>query len=52
MDATRVLRGALAGAIASGVWGAQQGLDKRVFGVDYDDAELLGSALTRERGST
>jgi hypothetical protein len=51
VDTTRVLRGALAGAIAAGVWGAQQPLDKRVFGVDYDDAELLGSALTRTRGT-
>ena len=41
-DPTRVLRGALAGAAAAGVWAAQQPLDKRVFGVDYDDAELLG----------
>src|SRR4051794_10514770 len=41
-DRTRVLRGALAGAVAAGVWAAQQPLDKRVFGVDYDDAELLG----------
>ena len=40
-------RGALAGAIAAGVWAAQQPLDKRVFGVDYDDAELLGKAVTR-----
>jgi hypothetical protein len=48
---TRVLRGALAGAVAAGVWGAQQPLDKRVFGVDYDDAELLGAAITRERGT-
>ena len=39
---TRTLRGALAGAVAAGVWAAQQPLDKRVFGVDYDDAELLG----------
>lgn len=46
-----MLRGALAGALAAGVWAAQQVLDKRVFGVDYDDAELLGSALTRERGT-
>ncbi len=52
MDVTRVLRGALAGAVAAGVWSAQQPLDKRVFGVDYDDAELLGSALTRTRGTT
>lgn len=50
-DTTRALRGALAGAVAAGVWSAQQPLDKRVFGVDYDDAELLGSALTRARGT-
>jgi hypothetical protein len=42
-DATRTLRGALAGAAAAAVWAAQQPLDKRVFGVDYDDAELLGA---------
>ena len=41
-DATRTLRGALAGAAAAAVWAAQQPLDKRVFGIDYDDAELLG----------
>src|SRR4029079_15241470 len=40
-------RGALAGAIAAGIWVAQQPLDKAVFGVDYDDAELLGKAVTR-----
>jgi hypothetical protein len=51
METTRVLRGALAGAVAAGVWSAQSPLDKRVFGVDYDDAELLGSAVTRERGT-
>jgi hypothetical protein len=50
-DTTRLLRGALAGAIAAGVWGLQQPLDKRVFGVDYDDAELLGAAVTGERGT-
>jgi hypothetical protein len=48
-DPTRVLRGALAGAAAAGVWAAQQPLDKRLFGVDYDDAELLGSIITRKR---
>ena len=42
LDRTRTLRGALAGAAAAGVWAAQQPLDKRVFGVPYDDAELLG----------
>ena len=40
--ATRTLRGALAGAAAAGVWAAQQPLDRRVFGVPYDDTELLG----------
>ena len=48
-DRTRTLRGALAGAAAAAVWAAQQPLDKRVFGVDYDDAELLGR-LVRLRG--
>lgn len=51
MDATRALRGAFAGAVAAGIWSVQQPLDKRVFGVDYDDAELLGAAVTRERGT-
>src|SRR6478609_7008244 len=41
-DRTRTARGALAGAVAAAVWAAQQPLDKRVFGVDYDDADLLG----------
>ncbi len=49
LDATRTLRGALAGATAAAVWAAQQPLDKRVFGVDYDDAELLGR-LVRTKG--
>jgi hypothetical protein len=40
-------RGALAGAIAAGIWVVQQPLDKAVFGVDYDDAELIGKAVTR-----
>ena len=39
---TRTLRGALAGGVAAAVWAAQQPLDKRVFGIDYDDADLLG----------
>jgi hypothetical protein len=41
-DRTRTLRGALAGAAAGAVWIAQQPLDKQLFGVDYDDALLLG----------
>jgi hypothetical protein len=48
-NATRTLRGALAGAVGAAVWAAQQPLDKRVFGVDYDDVELLGKLVTRER---
>jgi hypothetical protein len=41
VDRMRTLRGALAGGVAAGVWLAQQPLDKRVFGSDYDDAVLL-----------
>ena len=50
-DRTRTLRGALAGAVAAGIWAAQQPLDKKLFGVDYDDAELLGTLVTRSRSS-
>jgi len=46
-DGTRTLRGALAGAAAAGVWAAQQPLDKRVFGYDSDDVELLGRLVAR-----
>ena len=46
---TRTLRGALAGAAAAAVWAAQQPLDQRVFGVPYDDVELLGKFVTRGR---
>ena len=49
IDRTRTLRGALAGAAAAAVWAAQQPLDQRVFGVPYDDTELLGKWLTRGR---
>jgi len=47
MAASRSLNGAIAGGLAAAVWAAQQQLDKRVFGVDYDDVELLGKAVTR-----
>ena len=46
-DPTRTLRGALAGAAAAAVWSAQQPLDRRVFGVAYDDTELLGKLVTQ-----
>jgi hypothetical protein len=39
----------VAGAAAAGAWAAQQPLDKRVFGVDHDDVELLGAFVTRDR---
>jgi hypothetical protein len=41
------VRGAAAGAIGAAVWAAQEPLDKRVFGVEYSDVELLGKAVTR-----
>ena len=50
VDATRTLRGALAGAAAAGVWAAQQPLDQRVFGCGYDDVRLLGR-LAAARGA-
>jgi hypothetical protein len=50
VDVGRSARGALAGAVAAGVWAAQSPLDQRVFGVPYLDQELLGKAVTRGRG--
>lgn len=47
--ATRTLRGALAGTVAAGVWAAQQPLDKELFSSGYDDVELLGKLVTRDR---
>jgi hypothetical protein len=50
-DRTRTMRGALAGGLGAAVWAAQQPLDKRVFGVSYDDAELLGRFIGRGRSA-
>jgi hypothetical protein len=50
LDATRTLRGAVSGAVASAVWALQQPLDKLVFSSRYDDVELLGKAFTRDSG--
>jgi hypothetical protein len=50
MELRRIPSGALAGAVAAGVWAAQQPLDKRLFGSDYDDLELLGKLVTRDSG--
>ena len=48
MSMRRSLRGALAGALAAGLWVAQQPLDRRVFACDYDDTAVLGKLFTRE----
>lgn len=45
----RSIGGALAGALAATVWAAQQPIDRRLFGSPYDDLELLGKVVTRER---
>ena len=47
IDYGKTLRGAIAGALAAGVWAAQIPLDKRAFGSDFDDVALLGKAITR-----
>ena len=49
IDRARTVRGAFAGVVAAAVWLAQQPLDKPIFGIDYDDSELLGKAFTRGR---
>ena len=49
IDRAKTIRGAVAGAVAAAVWLAQQPLDKPIFGVDYDDSELLGKIFTRGR---
>jgi hypothetical protein len=36
------LRAALAGAAAATVWGAQEPLDRRLFGCDHSDVLMLG----------
>lgn len=50
LDRARTARGALAGSIAAGAWVLSQPIDKRAFGVAYDDTELLGKLVTRGRG--
>jgi hypothetical protein len=48
-DPTRTVRGALAGSVGAAVWLAVQPLDRRLFGSDHDDAELLGRLVARGR---
>jgi hypothetical protein len=50
VDLRRTLNGGLAGALAAAVWAAQQPIDKRLFGSEYDDVELLGKLVTRGSG--
>jgi hypothetical protein len=45
LDRGRMLRGALAGGVAAGVWALQQPFDKQLLRCRYDDVELLGRAL-------
>lgn len=41
----RILGGAAAGGIAAAIWALQEPLDKKVFGVDYSDAELVAKPM-------
>jgi hypothetical protein len=50
INRTRTLRGAACGALAAGVWAAQQPLDKLAFSSPHDDVEVLGKAVTRSDG--
>jgi hypothetical protein len=50
VELRRTFNGAVAGATATGLWGVQQPLDKRIFGSRYDDVELLGKLFTRGSG--
>lgn len=47
LDVPRAVRGSIAGTLAAAVWAIQQPLDQRLFGVAYDDCELLGRAVVR-----
>jgi hypothetical protein len=47
VDFRRTINGGLAGALAAAVWAVQQPIDKRLFGTDYDDVEILGKLVTR-----
>jgi hypothetical protein len=49
MPGKRILGGAAAGAVAAGVWAAQEPLDIKLFGVDYSDPELLAKPFGGSR---
>jgi hypothetical protein len=42
-------RAAAAGVLAATIWALQEPLDRRLFGCDHSDIELLGKAVTRGR---
>jgi hypothetical protein len=50
-DRVRTARGALAGAVAAGVWALQEPLDDLVFKTGYSDVALLGGAVGAGRGA-
>jgi hypothetical protein len=47
MAMRRTANGAAAGGIAALVWAAIEPVDRRAFGVEYSDVELLGKLVTR-----
>jgi hypothetical protein len=46
IDHARTARGALAGAVAAGVWALQEPIDQRIFATRYSDPRLLGGMVT------
>jgi hypothetical protein len=51
IDRAKTIRGAMAGTIAAAVWAAQIPLDRKLFGSDFNDVELLGKGFTRGHGA-
>lgn len=45
-----MVRGAVSGALAAGVWALEQPLDKLLLDSRYDDVEVLGRAVVRGDG--
>ena len=43
------IRAAAAGAVAAGIWGVLEPVDRRLFRCDYSDVALLGKLVTRGR---
>lgn len=48
MRLRRSANGAIAGGIAAALWAAIEPADRRAFGVEYSDVELLGKFVTRD----